>query len=138
MSGKKIMTMVLLVLTIFLAGCGGPRSAAITGVIEHSHSMTLAAGTVVTVQIMDTTKQGSPGKKIAEEVIKDQEIGIPMPFAVTYDVGRINPDHAYSISVRVEDGEGKLLYTSRGEVPVITKGNPTHDIDINIILSDGG
>lgn len=137
MSGKKLLTTILLLVIILLTGCGKPHDVALTGVIEHSHTMTFPVGTVVSVQILDTTKDGSPGKQIAEDVIKDQEIAIPMPFMVIYDQGKINRNHAYSVIVRIEDSTGKLLYANATGVPVITKGNPTYDINVSVALVSG-
>jgi uncharacterized lipoprotein YbaY len=134
---KKILTILLLSVTIFLTGCGKSNNAAVTGLLDHPHRMTFPIGTVVTIQIEDTTKEGSQGKKIAEEVIKDQEVVIPMTFLVVYDQGKINENHTYSITVRIEDSTGKLLYTNENKVPVITQGNPTQDIDIFIVLVNG-
>jgi uncharacterized lipoprotein YbaY len=67
---RKIFILIILSATIALAGCGSPTNkAAVTGVITHTHPMTLPVGYVVTVQIDDTTKADAPGKKIAEQVI---------------------------------------------------------------------
>jgi uncharacterized lipoprotein YbaY len=133
---KKQLTVILITMSIFLAGCGSSHEAALTGVITHPHYMTLPVGTVMTVQIVETTQDGS-GRKIAEQVIQDQEIGIPRPFIVVYEQGKINQQQAYSISVRIEDSTGKLIYTSEKEIPVITYGNPTKDIDISVVLVNG-
>ena len=86
---------------------------------------------------MDTTKSGSPGKKIAEEVIKSEGDEIPMPFVVIYDPGRINEEHSYSITVKIQDDLGNLLYTNNDSIPVITQGNPTQHIDVPVVLADG-
>jgi uncharacterized lipoprotein YbaY len=136
---KRILTILMLLLTIFLAGCGAgrPRDSAIIGLIDHPHNMTLPLGTVMTIQIVDSTKAGSPGKVIAEQVIKDQEIGIPTQFMVIYNRGKINEDHSYSILVNIEDSTGKLLYKNEKELHVITQGYPTQGIDVYVVLVDG-
>lgn len=133
---KKIFIFLVLISAVFLVGCGdSPNKTAITGLIDHSHQMTLPDGTLVIVRLEDTTKAGSPGKKVAEEVITSKDDMIPMPFAVVYDPGKINENHTYSINVKVEDSEGNILYTNESNVPVITKGNPTHDIDVIVVLA---
>ena len=133
---KKILTIALLAMSIFLAGCGSSHQAALTGVLGHPHYMTLPFGTVMTVQIVETTQDGS-GRTIAEQVTRDQEIGIPRPFIVVYDQGKINQDHAYVVSVRIEDSTGKLIYASEKDVPVITHGNPIKDINLTVVLING-
>jgi putative lipoprotein len=134
---KKVLTFIVLISTVYLTGCGSTSNkTAITGLIDHPHQMTLADGTIVIVRIEDTTRAGAPGKKVAEEIIKSQGDIVPMPFAVAYDPGNINENHTYSISVKIQDSEGKILYTNESSVPVITKGNPTRDIDVMVILAD--
>jgi putative lipoprotein len=135
---KKILLLLLIIISLLLTGCDtASHKSAVTGIIDHSHRMFLPAGTVVSVLLMDTTKSGSPGKKIAEEVIKSEGDEIPMPFVVIYDPGRINEEHSYSITVKIQDDLGNLLYTNNDSIPVITQGNPTQHIDVPVVLADG-
>jgi uncharacterized lipoprotein YbaY len=136
MISKRFMTIFLLILMTLLSACGGTRQAAVTGLIDHPHSMTFPVGTVMSIQLVDTTKEGSPGKKIAEQVVKDGEIDIPMPFVVTYDQGKINQEHHYDIVVSIDNSDGKLWYTSVEPVPVITQGNPRAEVDVLVDLVD--
>ncbi len=134
MSGKKNLIVFILSWTLFLNACGASHQAAVTGLIDHPHDMTLPLGTILTVQIIEETKAGSPGKKIAEEVIKDQEIDLPTPFVVVYDPGKINNNRTYGITVKIEDSGGKLLFTNENEVSIITHGGPTQGIDVSVRL----
>jgi uncharacterized lipoprotein YbaY len=135
---KKIFVLIILLATIALVGCGRSNNqAAVTGVIAHTHSMTLDVGYVVTVQLEDTTKTDAPGKKIAEQVIKSQGEVLPMPFEIIYEPGKINSEHTYTIRVKIEDSTGKMLYTNNTSVPVITNGNPVHNVDVIVVLVNG-
>jgi putative lipoprotein len=135
---NKLSITVILCAAILLSGCDKTsHKMAVTGIIDHPHRMVLPSGSVINVLLMDTTKAGSPGKKIAEEVIKSEGEEIPMPFVVVYDPGRINEEHTYSITVKVLDEAGKLVYTNQDSVPVITLGNPTQHIDVPVTLVDG-
>jgi putative lipoprotein len=132
---RKIFILLMLSATVALAGCGNSNNkAAVTGVITHTHRMILPVGYVVTVQIEDITKADAPGKKIAEQVIKSQGVELPMPFEVVYDPGKINANHTYSVLVKIADSDGKMLYTNNTSVPVITNGNPTHNVDVLVVL----
>lgn len=134
---RKIFVLILLAATAALSGCGNSTNqAALTGVIAHAHTMTLPVGFVIRVQIEDTTNADVPGKQIAEHVTTSQGVTLPMPFEVVYDPGKINPKHTYSVLVKIEDEAGKLLYTNPISVPVITNGNPTHNIEIIVFLVD--
>jgi putative lipoprotein len=132
---KKVFILIILTSTLALAACGKSNNkAAITGVIAHTHRMTLPVGYVVTIRIEDTTKADTPGKKIAEEVHKSQGEILPIPFAVVYDPSKINPDHTYSLHVEIGDDTGTLLYINETSIPVITHGNPTQNIKVIVVL----
>ena len=138
MIARKIIILIILSATVALAGCGSStKKAAITGVIAHTHPMTIPVGYVITVQIEDTTKADAPGKKIAEQVIKSQGEELPMPFEIIYDPGKINAKHAYSLRVIIEDSTGKMTYTNNTSVPVITNGNPTQKVTVIVVLVEG-
>ncbi len=137
MFNRKIYLLMILIATLALAACGGSTNqAALTGVIAHTHRMTIPPDYVITIRIEDTTKADSPGKKIAEEVIKDQGVELPIPFAVVYDPGKINPDHNYNVQVDIKDNNGALLYANDVSVPVITFGNPARNVKVTVVLHD--
>jgi putative lipoprotein len=132
---RKIIILMIFSAVVGLTACGKSNNqAAVTGVIAHTHRMTLPVGFVTTIWLEDTTKADKPGKKIAEEVIKNQGEELPMPFAIVYDPGKINPDHTYSIRAEIEDATGQVLYTNVTSVPVLTHGNPTRDIKVIVVL----
>jgi putative lipoprotein len=135
MGFKKGLALLILTLTLLLTGCDNTSNkAAITGTLDHSHWMALPDGTMIILRIEDTTKQDAPGKKVAESVIKSEGDTIPMPFAVVYDPGKINDNHKYSLTVKIEDSSGKIMYINQSDVPVLTQGNPTHDLDVIVVL----
>ena len=134
---RKIFILIILLVSIPLSGCGKTANkAAVTGVIAHAHPMSLPAGYVLSILLADTTSTQAPGKKIAEVVIKSQGDELPMPFAIIYDPGKINPDHTYSIWVEIVDAAGILQYKNLTGVPVITHGNPTSRVKLTVVLSN--
>ena len=135
MLNRKIFLLMILIVTVSLAACGGSTNqAALTGVIAHTHRMTIPPDYTIIIRIEDTTKADSPGKKIAEEVIKGQGVELPIPFAIIYDPGKIDPDHNYNVHVDINDNNGALLYANDVSVPVITFGNPTRNIKVTVVL----
>ena len=135
---KKIFTLFILSVMVFLSGCGGSaHQAAIIGLVAHTHRMMIPAGMVITVWLEDTTKSGAAGRKISEEVIKSPGEELPIPFAIVYDPNKINEKHSYSIIATIDDSSGKMLYTNKADIPVITKGNPTQDIYVIVLLVGG-
>jgi len=135
---KKIFLLILLSITFTSAGCSSTANkAAITGVISHNHRMEIPVGYKVTILIEDITKPGVTGKRIAQKVIESQGEVLPMPFEIVYDPGQINADHTYSVKVMIEDSTGGILYSNDSNVPVITHGNPTQNIEVKVILIKG-
>jgi putative lipoprotein len=135
---RKTLIFILLSTAIFLTGCNSaPNQAAITGVIAHNHSMEIPVGYTLTVEIEDTTKADSPAKSIAQKVVESQGDVLPMPFEVVYDPKKIKPDHSYSVKVMIADSAGEVVYSSSAVVPVITRGNPTQHIEVDVYLVGG-
>jgi putative lipoprotein len=135
---RKTLIIILLSITIFLTGCNStPSQAAITGVIAHNHSMEIPVGYTITIQIEDVTKVDSPPKSIAQKVHESQGEVLPMPFEVVYDPKKIKPDHSYSVKAIITDSAGAVVYSSSAIVPVITRGNPTQHIEVDVYLVGG-
>jgi putative lipoprotein len=132
---KKLFILVIFSATVALTACGNSTNkAALTGVIAHTHRMSIPAGYVTTIRIEDTTNADKPGKKLAEEVIKNQGEVLPIPFAIVYDPSKIKPDHTYAVMVEIDDDAGNLLYTNVTAVLVITHGNPTRNVKVIVVL----
>jgi len=92
---------------------------------------------VVTVRIEDVSKADTIAEVIGEQVIQTEGAQVPIPFEVAYDPDKIDETHSYSLRVRIEDGNGKLLFINDTSVPVITRGNPTQDIEVVVVQTGG-
>ena len=55
---------------------------------------------------------------------------VPIPYAVMYMPADVQEGALYSIRANIRDGAGTLLFTSTSAIPVITKGNPTENVEI--------
>ncbi len=75
------------------------------------------------VQLQDTSLQDVAATVLGEFETTDFST-LPVPFAVSYDPTRIDMRNEYSISVRIEDGSGNLLFINTTRVGVITRDNP--------------
>ncbi len=132
---RKIFPFLILLASVVLTACGGSTNqAALTGVIAHTHRMTIPPDYKITIQLEDITKSDSPGKKVALEEITGQGVELPIPFAIVYDPSKIDPDHNYIIQVDIMDNNGTLLYTNVANVPVLTFGNPTRNVKVTVVL----
>ena len=119
---------------LFLVGCtSGSGEAAVSGNIVSQESVTLPEGATVQVQIQDVSLADAPAKVVGEQSIDGSGEHLPIAYEVAYDPAGIEDRNAYSMSVRIEDAEGKLIYISDTNTPVITRDNPTEDVDINVV-----
>jgi putative lipoprotein len=63
-------------------------------------------------------------------VITDHGGQVPVPFRILFDSTQVDPRVTYTLRARIEDRDGRLLWINTQAYPVITQGNPTHDIEI--------
>jgi len=134
----KIVIFGLLLGTAALSSCGGsPDEASVTGTVTYLQRIALPPEAVLTVRIEDVSKADAPAEAVGEQVIKTEGAQVPIAFAVSYEPGKIIENHRYSLRVRIEDGAGRLLFINDTNVPVITNGNPTEDIEVILVQAGG-
>jgi len=135
---KTISILILLLGFAALSGCGkSSNKATVTGTATYLQRIALPPDAVMTTRIEDVSKADAPAELISEQVIQTQGKQVPIPFEVPYDPNQIQENHSYGMRVRIEDGAGKLLFTNDTNVPVITRGNPTSDIEV-VLIQVGG
>lgn len=105
-------------------------AAAVTGAVTYRERIALPPDSVVTVQIQDTSRADAPAIVIGEQVIPTMGRQVPIPFSVSYDPAAIDPRFRYTLSVRITDGAGRLMWINMQSYPVITMGNPTSDVEV--------
>jgi putative lipoprotein len=134
---KMISALALLLGLVLLAGCGKSSQATVTGTVTYLQRIALQPDAVVTVRIEDVSKADTIAEVIGEQLIHTDGAQVPIPFEVDYDADQIEENHSYSLRVRIEDSAGKLLWINDTSVPVITRGNPTQDVEV-IVVPVGG
>jgi putative lipoprotein len=92
---------------------------------------------VVIVQIQDTSIAGAEPTVVGEQRISDPG-PVPVSFEVGYDPVAIDEGHSYVVHARVEDGSGKVLYSTMQNYAVITQGHPTQNINVILEMIGGG
>ena len=130
---KKMIILLILAGVSFLAGCSTSTEATVSGSIVTQESATLPDGADIQVQIQDVSQADAAAKVIGEKSFDGSGQSFPIPYEVTYDPSSIDDRFSYSMSVRIEDEDGNLIYISDTNTPVITRGNPTEDVDINVV-----
>jgi len=115
-----------------LTACGSGFNS-VSGTITYLQRIALPDDAVITVQIQDTSLADAPATVMGEQVIQTEGKQVPFDFAVAYDAEAIQDNHTYTMSVRVTDGAGKLLFINDTAIPVITRDNPTQDVEIVVV-----
>ncbi len=127
---RKIFIVSLVVMSILvISGCDS-GGAAVTGDVTYLQRSALPDDAVVTVQLQDVSLMDVAAQVLGEQIIETDGKQVPFPYEVEYDEDEIIDNHTYSMSARITDGEGNLLFISDTANPVITNGNPTSDVEI--------
>ncbi|HVU11408.1 MAG TPA: YbaY family lipoprotein [Phototrophicaceae bacterium] len=105
----------------------------LTGTVTYRERMALPPDAVVRVQLQDVSVADAPSLLLGEQVIVTNGAQVPIPFMVSYPASAIQDGHRYSVSARISDGQGNLLFITDTNVPVITDGSPTSDIQLNLV-----
>ncbi len=112
---------------------GAAAGAAVTGTVTYRQRIALPEDAVVTVQIQDTSRADAPAEVIGEQIIETNGRQVPIPYSVNYNPNAIVENHTYTMSARITDGQGKLLFINDTSIPVITRGNPATDLEIVVV-----
>ncbi|HEY9235308.1 MULTISPECIES: YbaY family lipoprotein [Phenylobacterium] len=111
-----------------LTGCASAPPVAdraqVTGAVTYRERILLAPPGMVTVTLADTSLADAPARVIATQVIEGATAP-PFNFSLDYDPAQIIPNHTYTVSARIEV-DGRLRFINDTQVPVITRGAPTH------------
>jgi uncharacterized lipoprotein YbaY len=104
--------------------------AAVTGQVTYLVRSALPDDAMIQVQLQDTSLADAPAKVMGEFVLATQGRQVPLPFEVTYNPADIIPNHTYSLSVRITDGDGNLLFVNTQAYNVLTQGNPIFGVEV--------
>jgi putative lipoprotein len=114
-------------------GCSSSGEASITGTVTYRQRIALPDDAVITVQLRDVSKADVAATVLGEQIIKTEGKQVPIPYQVSYDESEIDDRFSYSMSARIEDGSGRLLFISDTHTPVITRDSPTEDVEILVV-----
>jgi putative lipoprotein len=99
-------------------------AAEVTGTVTYLTRMALPPQATVRVQLQDVSRADATAMVIAAVGFQLGNRQVPVPFALKYDAGKIDPKHRYAVSARVSVGTD-LKFVTDQVYPVITQGNPS-------------
>lgn len=106
------------------------RTAAVTGTVSYRERIMLPPNSVLTVRLQDVSRADAPAILLGEQISTTEGQQVPLPFSIAYNPHSIDPRFTYSISARIEDGNGILRFISDTSNPVITRDNPSDNIEV--------
>lgn len=111
--------------------------AELAGTVSYLVPMALPDDAILSVQLQDTSLADAPAVVLGEDVYPTEGAQVPLPFSIVYNLSDIQPNHDYTLSARITDGQGKLLFINDTAIPVITNGNPGNDIEVMVVPVGG-
>ena len=126
---RKLGLITFIMLTLMLtAGCA--KTATVTGTATYREKIALPTeGVVVIIKVEDISRADAPAITIGEQVIENPGHQVPIPFEIEYNPDDIDERYTYAMRVRIEV-DGKLWFINTTRYEVITRGNPTSDIEV--------
>ena len=125
-----------------VAGCpevdGGisTQDNVVSGTVTYRPLRPLPANAVLTVRLVDVSRQGGSTETVAEDRLDVGGRQAPFSFDLAYERNRVQERNRYAILAEIRDGE-RLLYTTDTSVPVITQGNP-RSVEVTLVSVGGG
>ncbi|KPK24466.1 MAG: hypothetical protein AMJ70_01870 [Dehalococcoidia bacterium SG8_51_3] len=127
----KRICLLLVILFAILVPLGCSSTSTVTGTITYAEKITLPEeGVVVTVKIEDVSRADAPAVTIGQQVIENPN-QVPIPFEIEYNPADIDERYVYALRARIEV-EGKLWFINTSRYAVITRGNPTSNIEVTV------
>ncbi|MFC1980180.1 YbaY family lipoprotein [Chloroflexota bacterium] len=126
---RKLGLITVIMLTILIiVGC--TKTATVTGTVTYREKIALPTqGVVVTVKVEDVSRSDAPAVTIGEQTIENPGNQVPIPFKIEYNPDDVDERYTYAMRVRIEV-DGKLWFTNTTRHAVITRGNPTNNIEV--------
>lgn len=128
----RIALPIILIAALALAvGFCVQRHNTVTGTITFEGDQSIPAGAVLTVELRDVSYQDAASKLIASQTISNPE-RFPIDFAIRYQPNDIDPRATYGLNIRVTLND-RLIYINDTAFDVLTRGNPTHGLNVWVI-----
>ena len=132
----RLISAAILIAALALAvGACGERNT-VTGTITFDGDSAIPAGAVLTIELRDVSLQDAASKLIASQTFESPE-RFPIDFAVPYEPDDIDPRATYGLQIRVTLND-RLIFINDTAFDVLTRGNPTHGVDVWVIAVGGG
>ncbi|MDX1415398.1 MAG: YbaY family lipoprotein [Candidatus Promineifilaceae bacterium] len=126
----KLIIILILLLGLLLTGCGSADGGMqrIDGQIVWEDGGTLPAGSTVSVQVVNASLADATETLV--QTTFEAEGSPPIDFFVEYDPSQVDERMNYSVTVRIVDPDGQLLYITMTAQYIIEQGQVNNDITV--------
>lgn len=120
--------------TVSSSADGMAGMASVTGTVTYMQRIALPADAMIEVSIHNKQLADAPPEMTLLGMTAFTADGnqVPLPYTVVYSPEDVREGDMYSIGATIRDGSGNLLFVSDTMIPVITRGNPTTDVEIMV------
>jgi len=119
-----------------MASTSPVAAAVVAGTIVLPEGTTLPEDASIVVEVQDTSLADAPALIISQaEIAPEDPAATEIPFEVQYDEEAIEDTNTYTLSVRIEDAAGTLLFINDTSIPVITRDAPTTDVAAPVVVA---
>lgn len=127
------------VLLLAVPAAGQGDEPTVNGRIVLPDGATLEGAASWTLEVQDTSLADAPAVVVGTDggPVTDPT-ATEIPFAAPFDPGAIDEASMYTLSARVVDEAGDLLFINDTAIPVISDGAPVDEVGVPVIAVDSG
>ena len=107
----------------------GGTGQQVSGTADFSSKTPLPSDAQMVVSVVDNSKPDSATATIGETTVTVGGKTAPIPFQVAYDLSAVNPDDVCVVRATITSAS-KALWVTKGNVLVITQGQPTAGVAV--------
>ena len=105
----------------------------VSGAILLPEGSILPDGTVVNIEIQDTSRADAPAVTISALSMEAPGVTSPIPFALSLLPDALDEQGDYTLSLRIESADGMLLYINDWVTPAIDESGPITDVVAELV-----
>ncbi len=117
--------------TITINGTPQQAPGSVSGTVFYLPRIALSPNAVVEVSLLDVSRADAPAITLASTKMVSGGRQVPFPFELLYDEGQIDSRYTYAVQSRITV-DGDLQFINTTQVPVITNGNPTEGVQVQV------
>lgn len=133
-----IRALALSLVTLPLAACAtlmpSEQPVSVTGSVTYRERMALPPTAQVDIQLADVSLMDAPSRTIARQSFTADGRQVPFAFSLTVDQRKLDPRGRYSVSARITDASGKLMFITDTHNGVTFDGRPRIDMGTLVMV----